>query len=158
MTDEPTAWQDINPPMVSARPQGQLSPCSDADARTVFRNELTACLALTAPVGMTEESRREWLAIAWDTLKHLPPDILTVGAIAARRKCDHPSKIVPAIIAETADMVRWHRESELVKQVERLAAPEPNYITPQEAAEIMARYGLKRSDSIVSGNMQAAGE
>lgn len=73
----------------------------------MFRNELTACLALTAPAGMTEEGRRDWLMVAWDSLKHLPPDLLAVGAKAARQKCDHPSKIVPTIIAETAERMRW---------------------------------------------------
>ena len=51
-----SAWEDINPPMASARPQGRLLTSSDqGEARKVFRNELTACLALTAPAGMTEE-------------------------------------------------------------------------------------------------------
>jgi hypothetical protein len=88
-------------------------PSSDrlqpASAET-FRNELTACLALVVPVGMTEEARREWLAVAWATLSHLPPDILSIGAKKARQTCDHPSKIVPTILAETQQMMTWRRE------------------------------------------------
>lgn len=123
--------------MVSAQPQGQLSRCSDDEARIVFRNELTACLALVAPVGMTEESRGEWLAVAWDTLKHLPPDILAIGAKKARQKCDHPAKVVPAIIAETEQMMSWRRQSE------RWARDEPpvaqigaEYVKPEEIEQI----------------------
>jgi hypothetical protein len=67
---------------------------------------------------MTEENRRDWLAVAWDTLKHIPADILTdwCGAKPGK-KCDHPSKIVPTIIAEarwrnlnrTTGRVKWVR-------------------------------------------------
>ncbi len=71
----------------------------------IFRNELTACLALVAPVGMTEEARGEWFAVAWETLSHLPADILQDGCRKARQTCDHPSKIVPAIVAATEDWV-----------------------------------------------------
>src|SRR5438874_8822984 len=101
MTDsnEPTAWEEINP-TVSAPRQELQSRCSDqTETRKVFRNELTACLTLVAPVGMTEEAKRDWLAVAWDTLRHIPPSILANGAAAARKVCDHPSKIVPTIIA-----------------------------------------------------------
>jgi hypothetical protein len=76
-----------------------------------FRNELTACLSLVVPVGMTEEARRDWLAVAWGTLSHLPADVLAIGCEAARKTCDHPSKIVPTILKETADVMRWRREA-----------------------------------------------
>ena len=144
MVDEITAWEDINPPMASAPQRGQLSTCSADEARTVFRNELTACLALTAPAGMTEESRREWLAVAWDTLKDVPPSDLQIGARAARKKCDHPAKIVPTILAEIEAAFPWrsitrHRPPET--RPERLI--EPNYVTPEEAEEILREVGLK---------------
>jgi hypothetical protein len=104
-----TAWEDINPTTVSVQRQEQQSQSSDV-SREVFRNELTACLALVAPVGMTEEAKRDWLVTAWDTLKDIPPDILRIGTAAARKTCDHPSKIVPTIIAETAQPMKWRRE------------------------------------------------
>lgn len=108
----------------------------------MFRNELTACLALTAPAGMTEEARGEWLAVAWDSLKHIPPDILASGARKARLKCDHPSKIVPTIVAETAEqMGTMRRLSEW--DAKQLPAPEPDYCTPEEAAAILEQYGMK---------------
>lgn len=144
-SNEPTVWQDINPPMASARQQGRHSPSLDDD-RLVFRNELTACLALTAPVGMTEESRREWLAIAWDTLNDIPPDILAIGARAARKKCDHPCKIVPTIVAECAEMLSWRSMVRRpVEEVRQIAAPEPNYCTPEEAKAILDELGIKRN-------------
>jgi hypothetical protein len=145
MADEITAWEDINPPMVSAPQRGQLSTCSDLDARTVFRNELTACLALVAPVGMTEESRREWLAVAWDTLKDIDPGDLAKCARQARQTCDHPAKIVPAIIKARSELRPWEKYSmaEPETRPERLIAP--NYVTADEAAEILRVVGLKPS-------------
>jgi len=130
--------------MVSARPQGQLSKCSDTDARTVFRNELTACLALTAPVGMTEESRREWLAVAWDALKHIAPDDLAACAKKARQTCDHPAKIVPAIIKARDELRPWERFTRSSRQPPKQI--EAQYVTPDEAAEILREVGLKPAD------------
>jgi hypothetical protein len=141
MSNEPTPWEDINPPMASAQPQGQPSACSDP--RTVFRNELAACLTLVAPVGMDETARRDWFAVAWDTLKHIPPNILAIGARKARGKCDHPSKIVPTILAETAEMMRWKRESE--DESHLLPAPEKRRCQPEEAREILKRLGIRPS-------------
>jgi hypothetical protein len=129
---------------VSARRGVPASPCSAPDARITFRNELTACLALTAPAGMTEENRRDWLAVAWNTLKHIPADILVIGAHAARQKCDHPSKIVPTIIAECAPWLRRHYERSERNRPLALAGPEPEYCSPEEARKILAEYGLRR--------------
>jgi hypothetical protein len=111
--NEPTAWEEINPPMVSAPQPERRVMCSDLEpaTREQFAVELTACLALVVPVGMTEEARREWLSVAWATLKHLPYDALAVGCQAARETCYHPSKIVPAILARTEQMMHWRRES-----------------------------------------------
>lgn len=108
------AWEDINPAMGLAPRQEPQSLCSarlEPATSDQFRNELTACLALVAPAGMTEEGRRDWLAVAWATLKHLPADVLAVGCQKARQTCDHPAKIVPAILEATNEMMRWRRES-----------------------------------------------
>jgi hypothetical protein len=98
-SNEPTAWEEINPTTALAArrelPCEYLAPASN----TQFRDELTACLILVAPVGMTEEAKAEWLAIAWRTLNHLPADLLAAGCIEARKTADHPSKIVPAILS-----------------------------------------------------------
>lgn len=85
-----------------------LAPAADEQ----FRNELTACLSLVVPVGMTEESRRDWLAVAWGTLKHLPADLLAHGCAEARKTADHPSKIVPAITAYAEPRLRERQRFE----------------------------------------------
>ena len=146
MADEPTAWEDINPVTVSAQQPAPPVTYSGLEPATKqqFAVELTACLALVAPVGMDENARREWLRVAWETLKHLPPDLLAKGCRAARLKCDHPAKIVPAIIEETREWMATRRESaryEVIPEARRIA---PNYCTPAEAAEILREFGLKR--------------
>ncbi len=120
------------------RPAPQL-PCSERPATSdQFRNELTACLALVVPVGMTEESRREWLTVAWGTLKHLPPDALLVGCKAARETCDHPSKIVPAILKATEQMMSWKRDAPSSSAYVALPAP--------RVRPVMDRRGEAMSD------------
>jgi hypothetical protein len=145
MSDALTPWEEINPPMVSAPQRGLPSKCSDRltpASNVEFRNELTACLALTAPAGMTEEGRGEWLAVAWETLKHLPPDLLAMGCRKARETCDHPSKIVPAIVEATKDSMRFRHEYD--RPVTRaLPEPKPKYCSPEEAAEILRSVGIK---------------
>jgi hypothetical protein len=145
MADDLTPWEEINPVTVSARQAGPVSRCSETEDRLTFRNELTACLALTAPVGMTEEAKRDWLAVAWSTLSHIPADILVIGTMAARQKCDHPSKIVPTIIAETAQSMAWRRDGEAARYEHMaLPAPKPEYCSPEDAQRILSEYGLKR--------------
>jgi hypothetical protein len=146
-TDEPTPWEEINPPMALAPQRGLPSQSSDRLApatSAVFRNELTACLTLVAPAGMTEEARRDWFAVAWATLKHLPPDILAIGCKKARETCDHPSKVVPTILAETKEMLGWRRDV-VTGESRPLQLPKPNYCSAQEAADILKQYGLKPS-------------
>ncbi len=129
---ELTAWAEINPTMALAPQPEQRLACSAALTPATseqFRNELTSCLALTAPAGMTEEARREWLLVAWETLKHLPSDILASGCRKARQICDHPSKIVPAIIAETDEWMRLRQSSQRnVVEVAALPAPSVKHV------------------------------
>jgi hypothetical protein len=151
MADEPTAWEEINPPMVSAQRrelQSQYSARLEPATADDFRNELTACLTLVAPVGMNEEAKRDWLAVAWGTLSHLPIDALEWGCRAARETCDHPSKIVPTIIAATKETMEWRRKTARDEyRQHQLPAPEPEYITPAEATKILAEFGLKREQT-----------
>lgn len=150
---EPTAWEEINPAATALAPRPERLPaCSERlrpASRETFRNELGACLALVVPVGMDEEARVEWLAVAWQTLSHLPADMLQAGCAKARLTADHPSKIVPAIVAETQD---WY------EMRQRTAAPilrgdqvpperqleKPDYCTPEQARAIMEEFGLRR--------------
>lgn len=95
---------------------------------------------------MTEESRREWLSVAWITLKHLPADLLRIGCSEARKNCDHPSKIVPTIVAETEDMLRRRRANAAPWEPPALPSPDRGqYCTPEQAAEILREFGLKRN-------------
>jgi hypothetical protein len=103
---------------------------------------LTACLTLVAPVGMNEEAKRDWLKIAWATVGHLPADMLSRGCKAAREKCDHPSKIVPTIIRETEQSMRWRKDAG--PHSEPVARIGVEYVTPDEARQILAEVGLSR--------------
>jgi len=90
---------------------------------------------------MSEEARGEWLAVAWATLAHLPADLLAIGCARARETCDHPAKIVPAIVAETRALMARRREAL------RQAQPEPPLLdgpvcTPEQAREILEEHGL----------------
>lgn len=110
--DDLPPWDDINPPVTAlARTSAPLSASLEPAPREDFARELTKCLSLVAPVGMDENARTEWLAAAWETVQHLPADLLAIGAAHARKVADHPSKIVPAIIAETEELLKCRRES-----------------------------------------------
>jgi hypothetical protein len=138
--DDPTPWQDINPPMASApRPElpsrySDLTPATAAE----FRNELTACLALVVPVGMSEESRRDWLTVAWGTLKFWPVDLLRIGCEEARRTCDHPSKIIPAIVEATKDSLQRRRDRSRDDGPLRIAGPTPKKPVMDRRGESMS--------------------
>ena len=90
---------------------------------------------------MTEEAKRDWLRVAWDTIGHLPPDALEAGCREARKTCDHPSKIVPTILATTEQRMKWRRNA--VRDTDQPRLPRPAYCTPAEAAQILKEYGLK---------------
>ncbi len=110
-----------------------LVPATNAQ----FRNELTACLALVVPVGMTEEARREWLLVAWETLKHLPEDILHESCKVARQKCDHPSKIVPVIVAESDEWMAMRHKA---------ASPDYTALPPPTKRHVLDRRGEAMSE------------
>lgn len=55
---------------------------------------------------MGESEREAWLHAAWLALRHLPDDLIERGAKAAMQTADHPSKILPAIMAEVAGSYR----------------------------------------------------
>lgn len=147
--DEPTAWEEINPTTALVRRPEPLNVPSasrlEPASKVQFRNELTACLALVAPVGMDEQARTEWLSVAWETLKHLPADLLAIGCRKAREIADHPSKIVPAIIAETNESMAKRRDTartiwQTIPATHRIE--EPDRCTPEQAKAILKEFGL----------------
>jgi hypothetical protein len=86
---------------------------------------------------MTEEAKRDWLAVAWGTLNHLPRDLLSSGCKKARLTCDHPSKIVPTIVAETEEWMRFRREREADHV--RLSGPQPKkHIADRDRSQFTA--------------------
>lgn len=122
-----------------------------------FRNQLTACLILTAPSGMTEEARSDWLRVAWMTLSHLPSDLLERGCKKARETADHPSKIVPIIVREVEDDIAWRKRMNssgpsqsyhAALSHQPKAEEEPNYCTPEEAKQILDELGIRTKWSV----------
>lgn len=69
-----------------------------AATRSQGVSQLGACLTLVSPSGLTSEDRKEWLAVAMQTLSGIPADLLERGCEAARLKCRFPSEIVPTIM------------------------------------------------------------
>lgn len=116
---------------------GRLEPASSDD----FRNELTACLTLVSPVGMTEEAKRDWLAVAWGTLKYLPADLLSEGCRVARETCDHPSKIVPMILEATSEAMESRRSTSRCYSSRWAALP-----GPPPKRDVMAHRGEPMSE------------
>jgi hypothetical protein len=112
-----------------------------------FRRQLTACLVLVAPTGMTQEDRTEWLRAAWGTLDGIPADLLEAGCEVARETCDHPAKIVPAIVRVVDPLWRKRKEdrANVRTALAKMTDPEPEEprCTPEQAAEIIAAVGLK---------------
>jgi hypothetical protein len=130
------AWDDINPPMASAQPQEPQSPCSETPANNeLFRDQLTACLALVAPAGMTEEARRDWLAVAWGTLRHLPADLLAAGCAEARKVADHPSKIVPIIVAYAEPRLDSRKRFEREYPSQVCLPPPPKHVMERDRSK-----------------------
>jgi hypothetical protein len=110
--------------------------------------QLSACLALVRPVGMTEGETEDWLAVAAEAIEHIPPHILEWGAKAARQKCTHHSQVVPTIITETRDAVAWHNRPKagphlqlVARTPERPAAPLPD---PDTIMPGLRRMGLQK--------------
>lgn len=77
--------------------------------RSEFASELVPCLALTSGVGMSAIDQKTWLNAAFKALDGIPIGLLKRGAAFAMKVADHPSKIVPAIIAEVQSDWDWRR-------------------------------------------------
>lgn len=69
-------------------------------------NEISSCLALVKPVGMSDDMATEWLAVAAGELLDLTRNALKAGCAHARRTCTHHAQIVPTVLAEAALVTR----------------------------------------------------
>lgn len=108
----PAAWAAPSTPSPSGYQalSTDLTPAGgDQATRGRFAAAIGPCLALTAPAGMGQDERRTWIDAAFTALRHLPIDVIEAGARVAARTADHPSKIVPAVIAATDGEIAWRK-------------------------------------------------
>lgn len=123
---------------VSDQQSGQLctpskSSMSEPATFEALASAVSPCLALVGGVGMNMEARTEWLLAAHVALDGIPEDLIKRGARAAMLKADHPSKIIPAIMAEIEGALELRRASaRYVRPQPALPAP---IETEQEKAE-----------------------
>lgn len=96
---------------------------------------LSQVLTLVAPTGMTQDERKSWLRVAYDTLNDVPLYLLQRAEKAVRGKVDHPARIVRAILDEVADDMAW-RKRHAVPMPERRTDPQPMLIEDQSAVPI----------------------
>jgi len=124
--------------------QEALRPATAED----FHRELTSCLILVAPTGMSDDDRTEWLIAARAALDGIPADLLARGAAVARKYCDHPSRIVAQIMREIEEP--WNNRKKAVRG-ERPERPHHfaegprqivDVVTPEQIAEIKAEFGI----------------
>ena len=98
------------------------------------------CLVLVVPAGMDRQRRIEWCEVARATVKHLPLDLLRAGCEEARKRADHPAKIVPAILATAEPLLRMRRENNQLA-VEPLRIERHN-VQPSSIGAILRETGF----------------
>lgn len=101
--------------------KAEAMPCPPQDAMSLLGINLVLC----SPSGMTEADRVEWLKAALMTIGDCPKDLLEDACYAARRVCDHPSKIVPFICEQIGDRPdwRWRQVRYIESQIENHDKP-----------------------------------
>jgi hypothetical protein len=109
------------------------APARDEDLAT----ELTPCLTLVAPAGMTKGERTLWLHAAARALDGIPLDLLRKGCDAALKLADHPSKIVATIYRTIEpDLERRRREAGIAPRPLPLPRPDETEEERQERLEV----------------------
>lgn len=130
-------------PAALAEAQAMIAPALGRD----FTRLVTSSLVLVAGVGMTREDSRAWQAAAAEALSGIPADLLEIGCAAAKRTCDHPSKIVPTILATVGH--RWDARRADLTKLRRIAAAAENVAegvevcSPEQAREILTEHGMR---------------
>lgn len=158
---EPDSSKPAEPPpqlpvLSGSREVGQTQRLSDAIVAAEARlrpcgaktgtAELVACLALVAPTGMREEERQQWLAVARQTLKGMPEDLLRLGAQHARENATHPAQVVAMIVRHVKGY--WDDRKRTLGQLHReqqeLLPPPKHEAVPREVTRrILQEVGLK---------------
>jgi hypothetical protein len=106
-------------------------------SREEFAAEMSACLALVAPVGMDQAAKRLWLTAAYRALDGIPIALLKKGATAAMKTADHPAKVVPAIMREIESDWNWRkRQLENTISHKMLQAPKQDAISEDERVKV----------------------
>lgn len=100
---------------------------------------MTPLLALVAPMGMDTQARRVWFNAAVRALEGIPILLLQRGVEAATAKADHPSKIVPMILAAIKDDWNWRREYRAPRAVQ-VWEPDQRRIPDSERQEVAAMF------------------
>lgn len=120
-----------------------IDPCDRLVPATLKQgtSQLGACLTLVSPSGLTSDDRKEWLAVAMQTLSGIPADVLERGCQEARKRCRFPSEIVPTIIETIERQWQW-RLDDARREMVRLSPPpppepEPEYVDPKLVRELI---------------------
>lgn len=119
-------------------------------SRQEFAAEIVPCLSLTSGVGMKDEDQRVWLNAAYKALDGIPIKLLKRGAAAAMLRADHPSKIVPTIMAEIGEDWAWRKKAVLPSEIrvaasaQALLAPGGEHATPAEIDAICKKFSVGR--------------
>lgn len=109
------AGQWAEPKPQPAPPLAWLAPASLEEIMLA----LAPCLTIAAPSGMSLDDRTEWFMAAAGFLSEVPAGLLKEAAKAA--VCDHPSKIVPTILAYARDnRETWEWRNRPASNVPRL--------------------------------------
>ena len=99
--------------------------------------ELSACLTLVSPSGMSADDRTEWLKVAHRTLAEVPADLMERGCTEARKTCRFASEIVPAILAEIEQPMKWRKANAA------RSAPPPKVIEPAPKEEYVSAEAIR---------------
>ena len=98
------AWDEQKRQAVELTKNSLRQEISELEAKLAPRSleeiiaALSRCLTLTAPTGMSQDDRTEWLMVAAPELADLASMLFDDACAHARKTCDHPAKIIPAIL------------------------------------------------------------
>lgn len=132
------------------------------------KSELGGCLTLVSPSGLTADDRKEWIAVAMQTLSGIPADLLAEGCAEARRRCRFPSEIVPTIMEAIGKRWEWRKDAARrpapLPTTHQIAAPvddEPITLTeliamPRHMVEIARKQGWVEADVLAEFDRRAA--
>src|SRR3546814_15615037 len=72
-------------------------------SREASIGELTRCLTLCAPSGMSSDERAVWLATAWSEVREIPAPAFLDACKHALPGLDHPAKLITSLVRDTEE-------------------------------------------------------